>query len=166
MSTVSNPRTARVALTAAAAVALGVTACRGDAEPSPFDSSAVAAEVEAAVWAFHAADTARDAEAVLRLLWPEYDMLVDGQRVDYEQIASSSREFMASLELFHTVWSDLRVIPVGPDAAISSFLFRDSVLTRSGELTRAEGPTTLLWERRDDEWRLRFGDADHYPIIP
>jgi len=165
MSTISRPLAARLTL-AAASVGLVLSGCRVDAEPTSFDVSPVVAEVEAAVWAFHAADTARDAEAVIRLLWPDYDMLVDGQRVDYEQVASSSREFMATLELFHTVWSDLQVIPIGPDAAISSFLFRDSIVSRTGELTRAEGPTTFLWERRSSEWRLRFGDADHYPIIP
>ena len=49
---------------------------------------AIVAEVEDAVWAFHAADTARDAEAVIQLLWPEFEMLGDGQRVSLHQIWS------------------------------------------------------------------------------
>jgi ketosteroid isomerase-like protein len=146
---------------------LELQACGSDPGPATsaaLDSAAVAAEAEAAVWAFHAADTARDAQAVLDLLWPDYEMLVDGQWTDYEGIARSSPEFMASLELFHTVWSDVRVIPVGPDAALASFQFRDSIVSLDGEVTRARGPTTFLWERREGEWRLRFGDADHYPV--
>jgi hypothetical protein len=50
--------------------------------------------------------------------------------------------------------------------AISSFLFRDSVLTSAGELIRSHGSTTFIWERRKGEWRVRFGDADHYPTVP
>jgi ketosteroid isomerase-like protein len=150
---------------------LACLACQGPSGTvselsSRSDSLAVISEVEAAVWAFHAADTARDAEAVIALLWPEYYMLADGQRVGYKEIAQSSREFMDGLELFHTVWSDLRIVPVTSEAAISSFLFRDSIVTRDGELIQTQGPTTLFWERRSGEWRALFGDADHYPITP
>jgi len=147
------------------------TACAGAPEQGPEGSDAaelarVAAEVEVAVWAFHAADTARDAEAVIRLLWPEFTMLADGARVGHAQAVAGSREFMAGLELFHTEWSDLQVTPLGPATAIASFVFRDSIVTRAGGLIRARGPTTLLWQRRGGEWRVLFADADHYPIDP
>ena len=140
-------------------------------EPVP-DRGAAAAEsvmleeVEAAVWAFHAADTAMDAAGVIGLLWPDYYMLGDGQRVGFEDVVLGSRELMASLELFATEWTDLRITPLGPDAAVASFQFRDSIITKSGELIRAQGPTTFVWERRAGEWRLVYADADHYPIDP
>ena len=130
------------------------------------DLARVAAEVEAAVWAFHAADTARDAEAVIRLLWPEYTMLVDGARRTYDEVASGSRGFMANLATFDTQWHDLQVTPLGRDAAIASFRFRDSIVTRAGEVTRSEGTTTFAWQRRGEEWRVLFADADHRPIAP
>ncbi len=126
--------------------------------------STVLEEVEAAVWAFHAADTAMDAEGVVGLLWPDYYMLGDGQRTGYADVVTGSREFMASLELFATEWTDLRITPLGPNAAVASFQFRDSIITKSGELTRSQGPTTFVWERRAGEWRLVYADADHYPI--
>ena len=131
-----------------------------------FEPSEVVAEVEAAVWSFHAADTARDAERVIDLLWSDYTMLVDGARLAYSDVAAGSRAFMSTLELFDTEWSDLQVTPLSRGLAISSFLFRDSIVTKSGALTRAQGPTTFLWERRHGVWKLRFGDADHYPIDP
>jgi len=118
------------------------------------------------VWAFHAADTARDAEAVIRLLWPEFTMLVDGARLDHGQVVRGSREFLASLELFHTDWSDLRITLLGTGAAVASFKFRDSIVTRTGEVIRSRGPTTFVWQRRGGDWRLLFADADHYPIDP
>lgn len=148
-------------------IAFGAFQACGVPEPAtdhPGDLARVTAEVEAAVWAFHAADTARDAERVINLLWPDYEMLVDGQRLDHAQVAAGSRSFMPSLSLFHTVWTDLRIIPLSPDAAISSFHFRDSIVTRSGEVIESQGPTTFVWVRRGGEWRVRFGDADHYPV--
>lgn len=134
--------------------------------PGTTEGEATIAEVEAAVWAFHAADTARNAEGVIDLLWPEYSMLADGQRVGYSDVVEGSRAFMASLELFHTEWTDLRVEPLGPGFALASFRFRDSILTADGSMIRNQGPTTFLWERRGGEWRLIFADADHYPLDP
>ena len=129
-----------------------------------FDATQVTEEIKAAVWAFHAADTLRDAEAVLDLLWPEYTMLADGSRLTYADVESGSKKFMASLKLFHTEWTDLEIIPLSRNIAVSSFLFRDSLITSSGDIIRSKGPTTFVWERRDGAWRVRFADADHYPI--
>ncbi len=116
------------------------------------------------MWAFHAADTARDAEAVIGLLWPEYEMLVDGQRTTFDEVAAGSRAFMADLARFHTTWTDLRVLPLSAELAVSSFLFRDSIVSSAGEVIQSRGPTTFVWQRRNGAWRVRFGDADHYPI--
>lgn len=140
-----------------------VAAC-AQPEPKPDGLASVRAEVEALVWTFHAADTAMDAEAVIGMLWPDFEMLVDGERLSFEQVAQGSREFMSSLRSFHTVWSDLEVLPLSPDLAITSFIFRDSLLTAEDQLLQSRGPTTLLWERRGGEWRIRYGDADHYQI--
>lgn len=131
-----------------------------------FDPSLIGQQVEAAVWAFHAADTARDAEAVIDLLWPDFTMLADGNRLRYSDAAAGSREFMASLELFHTEWSDLEILPLGPDVAVASFQFRDSIVTLTGDVIQSQGPTTFVWQRRDGVWRVLFADSDHYPIDP
>ena len=158
----------RVGLVTPLVVAAAIQGCAGSAPIddglTSLDSATVVAEVEARVWAFHTADTARAAEAVIALLWPDYEMLVDGERTGYDEVVAGSREFMPRLDVFHTVWTDLRIIPVNLNAAVSSFQFRDSILTHAGELIQSRGPTTFLWERRDGEWRIRFGDADHYPI--
>jgi hypothetical protein len=149
------------------ALVLAASGCGPSADApsrSAFDPDDVAAAVEAAVWRFHAADTARDAEGVLALLWPEYEMRVDGALIDFESIASGSREFMAGLRVFHTEWTDLRIVPLSETLAVASFRFEDSLVATTGELTRSWGPTTLIWERRADEWRAVFGDADHYPV--
>jgi len=105
-----------------------------------------------------------DAASVVGLLWPDYEMLVDGERLDFGQVAEGSRTFMASLQESRVEWTDLRVVPLSTDLAVASFIFRDSVVTVSGEVIQSRGPTTLVWERRGTEWRMRFGDADHYPM--
>ena len=152
---------------AAGVSGLVLAACGGPPPAHPGDDPAqVAFEVEAAVWAFHAADTARDAEAVIDLLWPDYYMLADGNPLSYADVVAGSRDFMGTLELFHTEWTRLRVTPLGSGLALASFNFRDSIITSDGDLIRSQGPTTFLWERRDGRWRLRFADSDHYPIDP
>jgi hypothetical protein len=120
-------------------VAFGLSsfACNGadfDTSEDMQDAQAVE-QVEAAVWAFHAADTSRNADGVIDLLWPEFTMLADGRRLTYPEVAAGSREFMATLESFNT---------------------------RDGEVNRAHGPTKFVWQRRAGEWRVLFADADHY----
>jgi len=126
----------------------------------------ITAEVETAVWAFHAADTAKNAEAVISLLWPEFYMLADGARLEYDDVVEGSRGFLPNLEVFATDWTDVRITPLGPNHAVSSFLFRDSIVTSAGELIQARGPTTFIWEKRNGEWRALYADADHYPLDP
>lgn len=130
---------------------------------STYRPEQVREEVSAAVHAFYAADTARNAQAVLDLLWPEYMMLADGNRIHFEDVAAGSPGFMANLTLFHTEWTDLEIIPLSDTAAVSSFLFRDSLVTKEGEIIKKQGPNTFLWTKRGGEWRVRYGDADHYP---
>ena len=146
-------------------VLLLLTSSCAEREPSEstFNKAEVEREVTAAVWAFHAADTSKNAQAVLDLLWPEYTMLADGRRIAYSDVAAGSPAFMESLEVFHTEWTDLQIIPISEKAALSSFLFRDSLVNKAGEVTKKQGPNTFLWEKRGEEWRVLYGDADHYP---
>jgi len=138
----------------------------GERPMMPADSAAVIAAVQAGTWAFHAADTARDAEAVAGLLWPEFTMLADGTRLTYADATAGAREFMATLAVFHTEWTDLEATPLSRDAAITTFRFRDSLVATTGDVTRSVGTTTFVWQRRGDAWRLRYADANHRPVGP
>lgn len=170
--------TRRVAWAAAACVLVGCTETADlEAGPNPGDGvtaevmdevreEAVREAVNSAVESFRAADLARDAEAVVAHLWPDFTMLVDGSWTSYEDVRQGTHEFMSGLELFHTDWTELKIIPLGPRLAVSGFQFRDSIITTEGELIQNRGPTTLIWEQRDGEWRMLYGDADHYPVDP
>lgn len=121
-------------------------------------------QVKNQVNAFHRADTTLNSEGVLDLLWPEFTMLSDGNHITYERIKKSSRAFMLSLESFNTEWDSLRIIPLGNNHAISSFIFTDSIVAKDGTITQSRGPNTFVWERRDGKWKVIYGDADHYAI--
>lgn len=135
-------------------------------QPAAPDLVSVTAEVEARVWSFHAADTALDADALVDHFWPDFYMLVDGKRADYEDMVVGSHDILGNLDLFATEWSDLRITPLDSDHAIASFVFRDSIITNDGKLIETQGPTTLIWERRSGSWGIVYADADHYPIDP
>lgn len=105
-----------------------------------------------------------NAEKVIALMWPECTMLIDGHRINYQDLSQGSRQFMSNLDQFHTEWNDLKIIPVAENAAIASFIFKDSIIDKSGNLTYAKGPNTFLWQKRNGEWRVLYGDADHYKL--
>ncbi|NNC71006.1 MAG: nuclear transport factor 2 family protein [Flavobacteriaceae bacterium] len=138
--------------------------CSHKIENKEINSAEVVVQVKKQVKAFHAADTALNAQGVIDLLWPEYTMLVDGKYIDYEEVITGSISFMASLDVFHTEWKELRIIPIGNSHAISSFIFTDSIVAKDGTITQSRGPNTFVWEKRDGVWKVIFGDADHYPI--
>ena len=121
-------------------------------------------EIESKVWEFHKADTAKNAEAVINLLWSDFTMMGDGHKTSYEEVAKGSSEFMASLDLFHTEWTDIDIVVLSPDIGISSFLFKDSIIFKSGDVTLTKGPTSFVWQKRKNEWKVIYADADHYPL--
>jgi|GEM_PF-1931644 len=135
-----------------------------DLSSNELGSNELIKQVENQVMAFHAADTSLNAQGVVDLLWPEFTMLADGNFVKYEEVKTGSKNFMETLATFHTEWDDLKIIPLGDNHAISSFIFTDSLVAIDGTVTQSRGPNTFVWEKRNGEWKVIYGDADHYPI--
>ena len=138
--------------------------CGEKANNEGYNPTQLVKEVKSQVDAFQKADTTLNSEGVLDLLWPEFTMLADGNHVTYEMVQQSSGDLMSSLESFHTKWDSLRIIPLGNDHAISSFLFTDSIVAKDGTLTQSRGPNTFVWQKRNGKWKVIYGDADHYSI--
>lgn len=141
-----------------------LSSCNKKTEVKEVDSAEIIEQVKNQVDAFHEADITLNSEGVIDLLWPEFTMLVDGNYVTYDDIRKNSPKFMASLESFHTEWKNLRIVPIGNQHAISSFIFTDSIVAKDGAITQSKGPNTFVWEKRNGNWKVIYGDADHYPI--
>jgi len=136
------------------------------APPAAFDDAAraaVEAAVDSATRAFEATERARDVDGMLRHLAPDFTMVTDGVRSGRDEVVAQVRSTMPTLRSFESQWTDMVVRALGPDAALSSFHFVDVVVTGEGDTLRAQGPTTLVWERRGEDWRIVYADADHYP---
>ncbi|MDX8340433.1 nuclear transport factor 2 family protein [Draconibacterium sp. IB214405] len=145
-------------------ILLLLIACNHQTNNTEVDSGAIVEQVKSQVEAFYTADTAMNAQGVIDLLWPEYTMLTDGNYSTYDDIKAGTEPFMESLEAFHTKWTELKIIPLGNQHAISSFIFTDSIVAKDGTITQSTGPNTFVWEERDGQWKLIYGDADHYTV--
>jgi ketosteroid isomerase-like protein len=127
------------------------------------ERQAIVASVDSATRAFEAAQRARDAEAIVAHLAPDFYMYVDGVRAGYDSTVAGIRRTMPTMRYFEPDWEDVEVLVLGRDAASVSFTFHDLIVTETGDTLRAQGPTTLVWVRMGADWRIRYADADHYP---
>jgi ketosteroid isomerase-like protein len=155
-----------VRLRKVAALALLAACGPGHRTVSDAERRDVAAAVDSATRAFEAAERARDAEGVVAHLAPEFYMYVDGVRAGYDSVVAGIRRGLPTYKHFEPGFDDVEVIVLGRDAAVASFTFHDSIVTASGETQRLRGPTTLVWVRRDGDWRIAYADADHYAPSP
>jgi hypothetical protein len=141
-----------------------VSACDSEDDFDADDRAEVTAAVDSAVRAFEAAQRGRDAAAAVALLAPEFYMYTDGVRTGYDSVAASIRRSFPAVRYLDPGFQDVRVHPLSENSALSSFRFRDSLVTGDGVSQRFTGATTLLWERRDGRWLMTYGHADHRPV--
>ena len=142
-------------------------ACSSTGESlSEAERGVIEASVDSATRAFQAAERARDAERTIAHLAPAFYMYNDGVRSGYDSVVASIRATMGTFQHFEPEWRDLAVRVLGPDAALVTFVFRDSIVLASGETLQLTGPTTLVWARRGADWLIVYADADHYPVAP
>ncbi len=131
----------------------------------PFDAAAratVTRSVDSALQAFAAAERSRDAERTVSHIAPDFYMYNDGNRVGYDSVAAQIRRTFPAMQRFDFTWEDIDIRLLGPQHAFVTFTFRDHITMNDGSTLRFRGPTTLVWERRGDDWLIIFADADHY----
>lgn len=141
-----------------------IVACDRD---DGFDDDArreVAAAVDSAVRAFESAQRARSAEQAIVLFAPDFVMYTDGVKQGRDSIAASIRRSFATIQYLEPGFADIQVRPLSESSALSSFRFRDSLVTVDGAVMRFTGATTLLWELHDGRWLMTYGHADHRPV--
>lgn len=146
-------------------VLLFVAAACAAPSPDPAeDLGVVATAVDSATRAFEQAQRDRDAERIVSFLAPSFYMYTDGVRSGYDSVAAGIRAGFQDVRFHEPGFSNIAVIVQGPDAAVSSFAFRDSTITGSGQMQRARGATTLVWKRENGAWRIIYAHADHHEI--
>ena len=137
-------------------------ACAPSATLTDTERAGIAAAVDSATRSFEEAERARDADRIVAHLAPDFYMYVDGVRTTYAESVEMIRQTMPTLSAFEPTWDDLEIRVLGHNAAVVSFVFRDSLVAANGDITVMTGPTTLVWERRGNDWLIVYGDADHY----
>ena len=141
------------ALAAAGACALGER-----------ERQSIAASVDSATRAFAEAQRARDPERAIAHLAPDFYMYNDGRRAGYDSVVAGIRRSFGTFRYLEPGFADVQVRVLGPDAALVSLTFRDSLVTIDGRQMGFRGATTLVWERRGGRWLISYADADHYPL--
>ncbi len=126
----------------------------------------IATTIDSLMGAFEEAERSRDPERLIAYLALDFYMYTDGIRTSYDSVAASMRRNLGAMQHFEPGFDNIEVRVLGRDAALVSLTFRDSVITASGDLLQFQGPTTLLWQRLEGQWRLVYADADHYPVSP
>ena len=126
--------------------------------------AAVVAAVDSALKAFEAAQRARNADGAVALMAPDFFMYTDGVRQGYDSVAQSVRQSFASFQHVDPGFRDIHIRVLSATSALTSFRFRDSLVTTSGLTLRFAGATTLLWELREGRWLMTYGHADHRPV--
>ncbi len=140
-----------------------LAACQADRPPLDDQArAAIAASVDSATRAFEDAERARDADRVIAHLGPDFYMYNDGLRTDRAATVESIRSSLGSFRYFEPGFQNLEVRVLGRDAALVSLTFQDSIVDATGQVLRFRGPTTLIWERRGQDWLITYADADHY----
>lgn len=139
------------------------TSCQGlENNQVGWNQEKIADEVIKALRAFESAERNLSLESVTGFLDPEFRMLQDGHRVDYESTMTQMHKTLPTLQAFEPRFEDVQVLVLSPDTAVTSMIFHDVITDASGQVTRTWGPSTLVWRFRNGRWRILFGDSDHY----
>jgi ketosteroid isomerase-like protein len=121
--------------------------------------------VTAALRSLEAAERALDAEAVLGHFADVADFHVydDGTALTYGELAAQARRALPALAAIEGGFADVRVVVLGPDAALSTARFRETVTTKDGETAASRGTATWLWRLMEGAWRITYGQIDREP---
>lgn len=150
------------------ATLLTLAACQTAAEAplTAAERHTITQVIDSLMGAFEEAERAQDAERLIAFLAGDFYMYVDGARSGYDSVAASMQRNLGTMQHFEPGFANVEVRVLARDAALVSLTFRDSIITASGDLLQSQGPTTLIWQQREGQWRIVYADADHYPVLP
>jgi ketosteroid isomerase-like protein len=125
----------------------------------------IVSTIQRRMQSFEAAERARDANALLAHFAdvPGFRFFNDGHTVAYAQLAEMVRSTFPTLRALEGGFSDLQVLVLGPEHALVSAAFSESVTGWDGSTVKARGAASWLWRRIGSEWRIVYGQVDHRP---
>lgn len=131
------------------------------------EKARIVASVRAEMRSFEAAERRRDAEGLLSHFapGPEFHVYSDGQRLTYEAMAAGVRQAFPGLRSLEGGFHEVQVSVLGPELALVSAGFRETVTDSAGAVTRSRGAVSWLWRRADGRWRIVYGHVDHHPDV-
>jgi ketosteroid isomerase-like protein len=128
-----------------------------------FGSAAQA--VEKRMRSFEAAERALDADKVLSHFAGSSRgyMYNDGQKLTFEAMMLEMRGSFRRLRSIDGGFQDIDIVVLATDAALANARFQSTITSVSGDETKQYGATTWLWRLIDGEWKITYGQIDHYP---
>jgi ketosteroid isomerase-like protein len=125
----------------------------------------IAQSVEQALRSFESAERALDVNRLMShfAAVPEFHIFNDGQRLSYDEMTEVLRATFPTLRSIEGGFSDVSVMVLASDAALSTARFQETVTDGTGNIMRQHGAASWLWRQLDREWRIVYGHIDHYP---
>jgi ketosteroid isomerase-like protein len=125
----------------------------------------IAGVIETRMRSFEAAERALDADRLIaHFAGPTSGyMYNDGQKLTFEAMALEIRGSFRRLRAIDGGFEDVDVVVLATDAALATARFQSTVTSVSGSETKQHGAATWLWRLLAGEWKITYGQIDHYP---
>ncbi len=156
--TASTPRAwpgvAVAAVLSASVVLLGCTPQGQQVqELTAQEEQALADTIESQAQNLLATASKLDPEAYLQLFSDDLHFL-NREWVDRAEFEKGVRKLMAAYQEYPVDVTETRIEVLGRDAAVASLIFRAQPVDTAGESREVEAAITLVYERRDGEWKV------------
>ena len=126
----------------------------------------VKAAVERAMASFENAERSLDARALVTHFSDSGDFYMhnDGQRLGRDAIVAGVTQAFPTLRSLEGGFSRVEIHVLGPDAALATALFQETMTTQDGTVIQQRGAATWLWRQRGGKWKIVYGHVDHQPV--
>jgi ketosteroid isomerase-like protein len=140
-------------------------ACGARYQEHDVKESDVIDAVRARMASFERAERERDAERLLSHFAdvPGFRVFNDGQALQYPQLAAAVRSTFPTLRSLEGGFADLEIRVLGPEYALATATFRETVTDSTGAAQKSRGAVSWLWRHVGSEWRIVYGQVDHRP---
>lgn len=144
---------------------VGAGCAEGRSELTPEHAAVIEREVDSAMRAFEAAERSLDVEGMISFFGdvPEFRMYMDTRRITYDALVAQLPAGFEEMAAVEGGFTDIEITALSPHLALASAPFRGTYTDTAGNVVRQRGVATWIWRQLRDDWRIIYGDVDHYP---